>query len=435
MKKVIVCAALVASVAGFVACSDEGTIAGGTPSGDAGTLPDASTTDSGVDGGDDAPVDAGIRDRLLLSYNGASTSELVVFDLADKSVAGRLTYPGFIGATAAQGSEPFLLEQAVDVVARLDRAEPWIVRGSWDVKLNDRPDSGTPYADPNAVLISAGNKAYVLRYTRNQIAIIDPSESADAGAPKGTIDLSSFVQPEDSDGIVEMTAGVYVPSKRLVYVLLANIDRNAVSLDGWTLFCTETRPSVIAIDVDTDKVVPLTGGGKDGALRLRGYSPTFAAMSYDPASDRLLVVSSGCNQRLEGDDVGPLVQRGIEELSLFTGNANVLLDGTELGFPGAFVYVDAHRALVQFGGQTYVWDPAEPSLGAVLAKAPDVFTYDGAGNLLGLRTRYGDDGGVQGTDVVSVRIADGQSTTLGSNPFSLPVGYVGGVELWPPRKP
>ncbi len=70
-------------------------------------------------------------------------------------------------------------------------------------------------------------------------------------------------------------------------------------------------------------------------------------------------------------------------------------------------------------------------LGPAVVNAPDTFAYDGAGNLLGVSAQTGPDGGMSGWDVVSVRMADGNVTTLGQNPFSLPNGFVSGVRLWP----
>src|SRR5207244_480767 len=105
-----------------------------------------------------------------------------------------LRFPGFIGTTWTNSTDPWLLEQSNDLVARLDRVEPWIVRSSWSVKGTDRPDGSPGYSDPDAVVVGAGNKAYVLRYTRNQIAVLDTTVTADAGAPSSAIDLSAFVQ-------------------------------------------------------------------------------------------------------------------------------------------------------------------------------------------------------------------------------------------------
>lgn len=462
---IVVGSALSLSVAGFVACGGDDTIFSGDAGGkDAASgqdaAPDVTVDDSSggeaatdsatrVDtGSDGAPTDTGadtsVRDagveaavpaRLLLSYNASTTSELVAFNIGTGQVDGRLTYPGFIGTTSTQSSNnPYLLEQANDVVGRLGHSSPWILESTWSVKLADRADGGASYSDPAAVLVGAGTKAYVLRYTRNQIAIVDTSQNADAGAPVGTIDLAGLLQTGDTDGTVEMTAGVYVPSKRLVYVVLGNINRNNVSTDGYTLLCSPTVSNVIAIDVDTDKVVKLNGGGANGALALVGTNPVFGGLAYDAASDRLLILHAGCNTPADGGGAGAVVKRRVEELSLFTGETRMLFDATSKGFPSGFVFIDPQRAVLQFdftGFETYAWDPRDLALGAAITNAPDSFVYDGAGNLLGLSTSYLADGGIGGIDVLSVRIADGRKTKLGTNPFSLAGGFVGGVDLWP----
>jgi hypothetical protein len=402
-----------------------------TATGDANAQsPDAQPAEAG---GNDAvaetPPDGGAPSRMLLSYNGSSESELVAFGLTSKAVDGRLVYPGFIGTTYVTASSPWLLEQANDVVARLDTQEPWVVRSSWNVALNDAADGGSPYSDPAAVVVGTGAKAYVLRYTRNEIAVLDTSNPADGGVPIGSIDLSSQVQA-DGDGFVEMSAGVYVPSKGLVYVLLANINSGNVGCDGYCLICSDTHPTVVAIDVASDKLVDLNGSAAGVALSLQGYQPILGqgTMAYDAESDRLLVLESGCN--VGGDGGGPLQWRQIEQLSLFTGEATTLLDLDTYGFPQQLVYIDAHQAIVQLD-TAYTWDPTTSALGPAVVNAPDAFAYDGAGNLLGVSAQTGADGGMSGWSVVSVRMADGNVTTLGQNPFSLPNGFVSGVQLWP----
>src|SRR5215472_16636605 len=132
---------------------------GGVPHGDASGT-DVTVNDSmpPPDAGHDAPVDAGPDatdageagppERLLLSNNASSGSELVVVDLASRAVAGRLSYPGSFGTTDAKGKLPFLLEQDVDVVAELDPYSPWKPTATWNVALTDAPDGGAPYSDP-----------------------------------------------------------------------------------------------------------------------------------------------------------------------------------------------------------------------------------------------------------------------------------------------
>jgi hypothetical protein len=449
----IVCVALTASVAGgLFACGggDDNASQAPAPVSDGGAHSDAAVADATTsdaqtsDAGDGAvaetdaseaglvSADASVASRLLLSFNGGVQSELAAFGLTSKQVDGRLLYPGFIGTTYLGPKAPWLLEQSSDVVARLDPAQPWKVASSWNVSLNDGPD----------VVVGAGDRAYVLRYTRNEIAIIDPS--SDGGSATGVIDLSGELQAA-GDGTVEMSAGVYVPSKQLVYVLLGNINRHDVTDDGYTLLCANTHPTVIAIDVTTNQIVDLNGATAGNGLALQGYSPGLGpgAMAYDAASDRLLILESGCHQVIPAADdagndagaasptVGPLVGREVEELSLFTGESRTLIDLTQTGeFPSQLVYIDAHRAILQLYS-TYTWDPTTTALGPAIPNAPDAFTYDGVANLLGVSAVYGADGGIAEYDVQSVRIADGQVTKLGTNPFTLESGFIAGAQLWP----
>jgi hypothetical protein len=420
-----------------VACQSDDTAYPANLSNDAGS--DA-TIEGGVgDGGVDSGAPDGAQEGgpgaewLLLSYNGQSSSELVAFNVGAKAVDGRLVYPGFIGTTSTQSPDPYLMEQSADIVAKLDRAEPWLERSSWGVGLTDGVDGG--YSDPNAVIVSTGTKAYVLRYTRNEIAVLDTSQVADAGAPTGTINLAGLVQANDTDGVVEMTTGIYVPSKQRVYVVLGNIDTSNVIDNGAVLLCSGTVSTVIAIDPATDSLVPLGDGGPGGALGLLGTNPVPGGLAYDSTTDRLLVVQAGCNQPNDGG-AGPLVQREVEALSLGTGASTQLLDATQQGFPSAFVYIDATHAVLQFdftGTETYAWNPTTPTLGALIPNAPDYFDYDGIGNLVGVKQTVLQDGGAGPIDVVSVPLAGGNPTTLGSNPFTLaPPAFVSGAALWPP---
>jgi hypothetical protein len=394
---------------------------------------DAASEESGIDAGADAEAgsDAAVPTRMLLSFNGASQSELVAFGLDSKQVDGRLLYSASFGTTNVAPGAPWLLEQSSDVVAKLDPVQPWRVDSSWNVALHDMRDGGDTYADPDAVVVGAGTKAYVLRYTRNEIAVLDASSIADGGVPIGTIDLSSQVQAA-GDGIVEMSAAVYVPAKKLVYVLLGNINRGDVACDGYCLLCANTYPTVVAIDVTTDTLVDLNGSAPGVGLPLTGYSPGLGqgALAYDKQADRLLVLESGCTQLENDGGTGSIVGREVEELSLFTGAARTLLDLTSAPYPEQLVYIDANRAIVQLD-TAYAWDPTTTQLGPAIANAPNYFAWDGVANLVGFTERYEADGGLSGYDVLSVRMADGEVTKLGQDPFSLTSGFPNGVQLWP----
>jgi hypothetical protein len=430
--------------AAVLACDNQGTIP--LPYQDGGletsVASDGSTPfDAGMSVDSAAPPDGGDASaappsRLLLSYNGAASSELVAFGMQSKAVDGRMTYGDYLGTAYVGSTAPWLLEQSTDIVARLDPLEPWVVDSSWNVAMNDLTDAGyaQSYSDPQAVIVSTGTKAYVLRYNRNLVGILDTSKTLDGGVPTGSIDLSSEVQA-GGDGYVQPVGGVYVAAQQRVYVLLANIDRLDVVDNGFDLLCSTSTPTVVAIDTTSDTLVDLNGSAAGHGWPLGGFSPLFgsATLVYDAqtgANGRLLVLDVGCYGLTSDGGVGALTKREVESLDLGTGQAQKLLDLTSQGFPSGLTYIDAHHAIVQLD-TAYNWDPTTTTLGAAIPNAPDAFVYDGAGNLVGVTGSYAADGGFEGYDVVSVTVAAGVVTKLGSNPFTLTGGFLGGVALWP----
>lgn len=434
----------VAVAAALVACfgDDELYDRPATPGRDA-SLDATLDAGGGGDGGSsDGGADAGpVPTRLLLSYNGATNSELVALDPATGKVDGRHVYPARFGTTYARGATPFLLEQAIDVVARLDEREPWRVVSTWNVRGDDGKDGGATYADPAAVVVGAADKAYVLRFNRNQIFVIDPRETADGGAAKKTIDLSAFVQAGDSDGVVEPTSAVFVPSRKRLYVLLNGVDISKVAADGFTYLCSALRSSVVAIDTDTDQVVSAGGAGPGGSLLLDVHNvPLGVDMVYDAAKDSLLVLGAGCNTDLGGGAAGPLVRRMVQEVALSGGALTTRLDLASKGFPLGFQVLSSSLALVGFFGEVYAWDPRTTSLGPKLPGNLESFAADGQGTVYGTRVTTSPDGGAA-VEVVQTRIpaadagADAAApavVVLATDPFaSGKGGFLNGVELWP----
>ena len=472
---IAIVSALVSSASGLLACSDNGASQGPEGEGDsatagkdggngteAGAAADATASDSplevaaspGLDGRDASAIDSSFDSaaspgldggdasapatpRLLLSYNGSTSSELVAFGLQSGAVDGVYVYPDYIGATSVTPAAPWVLEQSTDIVGRLDPARPWVVQSSFRVALGDyAPDAGfaSAYSDPLAV-VAAGTKAYVLRYNRNTIAVIDPSQVVDGGAPASTIDLSAQVQAA-GDGYVEMSGAHYDPPSKLLYLLLANIDRFDVAADGYTQLCSATHPTLVAIDTTTDAVVNLGDAGTRG-YSLPGYGAVFGAapMVYDPPNNRLLVLETGC-KTAEGDGgVGPIAGRGVVSVSLADGAAQTVLDLTSAAYPSGIYYLDAHHTILQLD-TAYTWDPTTSTLGPAIANAPEAFDVDPNGNLVGVTQTATADGGAGEWLVVSVNPADGGTATLGTNPFPMGdagvgPGYLGGAQLWP----
>lgn len=419
----------------FVACTGDDQVFatdGGTDAAFDAARPDVEVPEPPPDAGVDAPDAAPIDPHALVTINNATSSELVAVNLRTRAIDGRLGFPGFIGATYADTANLWLLQQAVDVVAKLDSDEPWKVRGTFDVKLSDRPDGGDAYADPIGVVASAGTKAYVLRYTRNAIAVISPSTEGDAAAPGKTIDLSALVAPQDQDGVVEMTSAVFVAAKKRLYVTLSNVNKASIAPPNFELPCPGTGAStVIAIDTDTDALVDLGGTGPGGGITLAGFNVAFGARSYYEASrDRLLVLTSGC---------GPFAstqRRGVDEVNLATGQSRTLLDLNASDFPSAFEsYTEGGQQKYLLGlGGVFPWDPSKATLDPAIANAPASFAFDGNDKLVGVRSRPGADGGPGSLEVVRVPLkGDAGVETLTVNPFTNNQGFIGSVEVWPRR--
>jgi hypothetical protein len=100
------------------------------------------------------------------------------------------------------------------------------------------------------------------------------------------------------------------------------------------------------------------------------------------------------------------------------------------------IFVDQTRAVVQFYGQAFLWNPSETALGPEIPGGLDFGTYDGKGNVLGTRGAF--DGGVpSGVEIVSLPLGDGGALdaaaiqSIGLNPFTNNGGFTSGAELWP----
>lgn len=412
-------------------------------SNDAGHKPDGSTTnDAGKDTGGTKPdtssptpeasLDAGPVRHLLVTYEGTSPTTMLAVNLATVTVDGTLTSTDSEAITdTSNASAPFLLNQTLDVVDRIDPST-WSVASSYSVALP--VDGGGGGSDSLAVVVAEPTQAYVLRYLSNVIDVIDPTKAVDAGTPTASIDLTSLLQATDEDGLVEVTAGTYVPATKLLYVVLGNIDRYTVSAsDDYELLCGATKSTVVAIDTTTNTVKSLGGTGMGGSIALLGFDPTSAV--YDAANGRLLIFEAGCNPAPTTDAgaPGPVQLRGIESVDLATNTTKVLVDTSNKGFPASFVYINAHQAVVgfQFPTAAYNWDPTLTTLASNLPNAPDLFDYDGNGNLVGARINSSDAGVALSTDIISMSLGDGTATTLVANAIPIGNGYLASVGVWP----
>ena len=102
-------------------------------------------------------------------------------------------------------------------------------------------------ANPNDLVVVAPNKAYVTRYDRDELWIVDPV----SGAFLGAISLAAFA---DADGLPEMQRMAHVNGR--VFVSLQRLDRDV-------FFSPTDSSQVVVIDAATDALVdcdPLAPG-------------------------------------------------------------------------------------------------------------------------------------------------------------------------------
>lgn len=421
---------LLVATLGLVGCTGDDVTYGppdAAPRSDASV--DATTDDAGDAGVDAAPLPT----RLLLTYVGAG-GEMVALDLPGGQKLGAIGTPGDVITSGG-----FLVQTSKDLVQKLDPNAPQNRVSSWSVALDDKPDGSTQVADPVQVVTVSSTKAYVLRLNRNRIAVIDPSEITDGGVPKASIDLGALLQADDKDGHVDMSGAVYDASRKRLYVALSNVDFNRVDPKGYFLICPATKSTLIAIDTTTDTLVNLGGSGPQGTIALKGTSMQlgyYGGIVLDAVKDRILLMTTGCNDVDADGGQLPLHGRGIEAVDLKTNLSQVLLDANAQDFPGAFAYQDATHAFVQFGygsfGKTYRWDTNSPTLGTALDVSPDLFVLDPkTAQLLGPQSTSASDGGPGPTLVISVNPADGGVTKLATDPFTEKGGgYFGNVSLY-----
>jgi hypothetical protein len=381
----------------------------------------AAPAEGGLDASSDAPAD-GSPPYLLLSYGASSAaqSELAVFSVPQGETVAVL--PGIQQARNTIGAaSPWAFDPQRELVLKMSAVQPWIVESSWSISADGR--DGGPYAGPDWISVAetGSGKAYVTRYSSNRMYVLDLGAVSDGGAPSTTIDLSSFLQAGDTDGLVDVAAAFYVASYDRVFVVLGNVDRNDVDPSGLPRCKTGLFSAIGMVQGATATVIP-------NPHQLFGMNPQ--TLVYDSTDFALVVSSAGCSV-IEDGGIAPV---GREISQMFLGNLLVttLVDATSLGFPGSLVWIDGSDGFAEFGGVTYGWNPGV-ALGAVVPNAPDVFVWDGNGSLVGPRTTRASDGGVTGTDVLRVNPASGVTTVIGSNPISQPdpAGSWRGVDMWP----
>jgi hypothetical protein len=163
------------------------------------------------------------------------------------------------------GSMTFVLNRFLgDNVQRLDRR--------LDTLFQCSTGNGS---NPHDLIAVAPDKAYVTRYDRTELWVVDPSRTDCGGFRRGVIDLGAFA---DADGLPEMDQMALVDGR--LFVTVQRLDRRR----GFA----PTGPSrLVVIDVATDTV--------SGEVVLFGTNPFGDASGIvrEPDTGRLVLATSG----------------------------------------------------------------------------------------------------------------------------------------------
>jgi hypothetical protein len=132
-----------------------------------------------------------------------------------------------------------------------------------------------PGSNPHDILVAGPHKAYVTRYDRSELWIVDPGAASCAGFHVGTIDLAAWA---DADGIPEMDQMALVGER--LFVTVQRLDRAHQ-------FAPAGKSLVLAIDTTTDTVV--------GQVTLAGANAfgDAAGIGREPGTGKLLVNEAG----------------------------------------------------------------------------------------------------------------------------------------------
>jgi hypothetical protein len=410
MQKIrIVSAALMSSAIALTACGN-GDDSGAQPVADSGAPVDASRSQDGT------MIDAAPVAHAIFVGTDFVNAELSAVSLNPNAVVGHLSIADQDSVAYASGGFGFVLERGLGKAILLDAMRPWMPSITTDV--NDTPDAGAYAANPRALLLTTGVKAYAVRYASNVVPVIDIV----TGTVTARIDLSPFVAPDDPDGLVDVQDAFYDPTAQLAYFLLQRInqfDFSGSAPDNLGA-CIASAPEIVGVDTTTDEIVDLNGAAPGQAIDLLGANPQ--SMTADFIGGRIIVPDTGCYVAPDGGlDAGPEVRvgRGIESVAISTATPSWLYQTTAPDRLNGLLWVDGSRAFVNVGDGWFAWNPNVSSLGVLAAGFPQAPLYDGSGHVVGLAFAMSDAGPDAGVSwsVVSWDVTTSQITTLVDNPF------------------
>jgi len=181
----------------------------------------------------------------------------------------------------------------------------------WQYSTQDPLDDASS-ANPHQIVFLNETKAYVLRYGRNTIWVVNPSATNSADFKIGEIDLSAYA---DADGAAEITMGVITGGK--LFVAMQRLE----------YYSPVNTAYVAVIDTSTDTEIDTsTPGNTLKGIPLTIKNPN-ASMQYLAADNSIYIQAIG--SYTAGEFIG-----GIEKINTSTYATSMIVDdGTATSHP------------------------------------------------------------------------------------------------------
>lgn len=170
--------------------------------------------------------------------------------------------------------------------------------------LNDPEE---PTGNPYTVVFASEEKAYVIQYGKDEIAIINPSAQSQDDFITGGIDLSAYADG-DASGAVEASDGVIVDGK--LFVVMQRLVGYSPAEEGVSAY-------IAVFDIDTDEEIDTNPN--DDAGNLKGIE----------------LSTRNPNKFVYQQDLGLLLQS--------TGDAFYGFNGREPGYTGGITEIDTNN--------------------------------------------------------------------------------------------
>lgn len=337
--------------------------------------PDA-TPDVEQDAEPDAEPEGKLTSALFLGSDYAEFAEIIAYDIKNQKVLGSLVLAEQDSLISTEQGRGFVLERPFDKMGRLNilkQDRPWEIEASIDLG-----EKTSPYA----VTVPSNNKAYVIMYASNKLAVIDLQTKKKTG----DIDLSEFVDGADDDGLVEPVDAVFDPASNRAYVALqrTNMGWKQTTTGQWALLCNNVKPLVVGVDTLNDKVIDLNGAASGKAIELQGFNPS--SLQWNASKNKLIVVHSGCAQ---AEDAPKRQRRGLEQIQLDDMTTQWLWTTEEQLQPKSIISMSDKLVAVQLTDDKWnsTWhklDTATNTMDSAPWSIPLASVYDGSDALIGL---------------------------------------------------